>query len=182
MAKHKYAVDNKNKEHSSKAVGRSLPISTKHSVEICRCIRNKPIERAKNILKDAISKKKPIPFKRFKTISHKPGKMASGRYPVKASKEILQLVESAEANAQFKGLNVSNLIVSHICAHKASTPYHYGRQKRRKMKRTNVEILLEERSEEKKEKKTNKEMPKDNDHKQEAKKQKNPNKQEENKK
>ena len=58
--------------------------------------------------------------------------------------EFIKLIESAEANAQFKGLNTSKLVISHISANKASKAWHYGRKSRRKMKRTNVEVIVEE--------------------------------------
>jgi large subunit ribosomal protein L22 len=147
---YKYAFENYNKELMSRAVGNSLGISTKQSIEICNAIRCKSIVRAKTILEEAISEKKAIPFRRFnKDMGHKK-KIGPGRYPVKACTEILNLIKSAESNAQFKGLNTSNMIIKHICAHQASRPYHHGRQRGVKMKRTHVEIVLEETKTEKK--------------------------------
>ena len=142
MANYKYSA--KDSENAAKAVGRSLSISTKQSIEICNFIRKKQVQKAKMMLNDVIEKKIAVPFKRFTAVGHKPGKIASGRYPEKSAKEILKVLESAEKNAQFKGLNTSNLIISHTCAHKASRPWHYGRQRRIKMKRTHIEIIVEE--------------------------------------
>jgi large subunit ribosomal protein L22 len=150
--KYSYAIE-KIEENAAKACGKDLGISTKMAIEICNSLRYKKLDRAKSILKDAIDKKKAIPFKRFhRDLGHKPG-MAAGRYPVNACKEILRLLESTEANAVFKGLSAASLKVTHVCAKKASEPWHYGRHKRRKMKRTHVEIVLTEfkNKEEKKE-------------------------------
>ena len=60
--------------------------------------------------------------------------------------EIIKLMEDVEANAQFKGLNTSNLVIAHISAHKAGKAWHYGRKSRRKMKRTTIEIVVEEKA------------------------------------
>jgi large subunit ribosomal protein L22 len=107
-------------------------------------LRRKTTAKAKSILQEVIMKTNPVPFKRFSgDIGHKKG-ISAGRYPVKTAKEVLKLIQLAEANAQFKGLNTGNLTINHIAATKASRPWHYGRQRRRKMKRTNIEIMVEE--------------------------------------
>jgi len=145
------------KENTAKAMGISLPISTKQAVEICSFLRGKTIEQGKNILKSVIDKKAAIPFKRYnRDMGHKTG-MAAGRYPKKASSNILKLLESVEANAQNKGLTPPFKITK-ILANKAAKQWHYGRHLRTKMKKTHVEIVVEET--EKKENKTKKENKK----------------------
>ena len=132
------------KENTAKAMGISLPISTKQAVEICSFLRGKTIEQGKNILKSVIDKKAAIPFKRYnRDMGHKTG-MAAGRYPKKASSNILKLLESVEANAQNKNLDTNNLIIKKAIANKAGNQYHYGRQRRIKMKRTHLTIIVEE--------------------------------------
>jgi len=169
MAKYNYSVKKVEEENIAKAVGRALPISTKQSIEICAFIRKLPLEKAKKRLTDAINKTAAVPFKRFNDdMGHKKGKVAAGRYPEKACTEILKLLAAVEANAQFKGLNTSNLIISHICAHKAARPWHYGRQRRRKAKRTNVEIFVKEGAEKKKKETKKAEAPKKEDEKTKA--------------
>ena len=139
-----YTFNNYNKEHMARAVGMALPISFKQSVEICDFIKNKNINDAKKILQNVVHKKAAIPFRRYNhDLGHKK-KIGTGRYPEKASKWFINLIEDVEANAQFKGLNTSNLIIIHISAHKGGKAWHYGRKSRRKMKRTNVEIFVEE--------------------------------------
>jgi len=125
-------------EHMARGAGVALPISTKVSIEICNNIRKKTLGRAKVILQEAASMKKPIKYTRFTNgVGHKSG-MGPGRYPVKAATEILKLLETVEANAQFKGLNTSGLIITHISAKNAGNVWRYGRHRRRKMKRTHV--------------------------------------------
>ena len=134
-------------ENTAKVYGRNLSISTKQSVEICNNIKNKNVQKAKILLEKVIKKQEPIRMTRYiKDTAHKKG-IAAGRYPIKASTEILNLLKSAESNAQNKGFSTKDLIIKHISAHKASTPFHYGRKRRIKMKRTHVQIVVEEQKE-----------------------------------
>ncbi len=132
-------------EHSARAIGRSLPVSTKACVETCRSLRHKKTAEAKKLLEQVIAKKKAIPFRRFHSgLSHKK-EVGPGRYPLKSSLELLRLIESAEANAQFKGLATANLEITHIAAHQASRPFRFGRKRQRRAKRTTIEIIVAER-------------------------------------
>jgi len=149
MSPYKYSVTIN--EHRARAVGLLMPISTKQSIEICRLIRGKNIQKAKKILNEAKDMKKPIPYTRFtEGAGHKHG-IGPGKYPVKACNEILRLVNLVEANAQHKGLDTSSLEIIHICAKKGPKSWHYGRQSRIAMKRTHVEIVVEEKEIKKKE-------------------------------
>lgn len=154
MARHNYAYQQYNAEHMARAVGRDLSISTKHSIEICRFLRNRSVQKAKYILREVISKKQAVPAKIFRGgASHRPGKIAGGRYPINAASAILSVIENAEANAQQKGLNTANLVLVHFCAQKAAEPYHPGRFRGRKMKRSHVEVVLGEQAQKAEEKK-----------------------------
>jgi len=142
---HRYAAINLNKEKTAKVLGVGLAISLKQSVEICSAIRNKPLEKAKQLLTDVTTGKTPIAYTRFnKDVGHKTG-MGPGRYPVKAAGEFLKLLQSAESNAQFKGLNTAHLIVQHALAQNASRPFHAGRKRRRRMKRAHIQIVIAEK-------------------------------------
>ncbi|MBU1204931.1 MAG: 50S ribosomal protein L22 [Nanoarchaeota archaeon] len=143
MSQYKYSAAVN--EHRAKAVGLLMSISTKQSIEICNLIRRKNLQKAKKILNEVIDMKKPVPFKRFtEGAGHKHG-IGPGKYPVKACREILNLVNLVEANAQHKGLDTSSLEIIHICAKKGPKSWHYGRQSRIAMKRTHVEIVVEEK-------------------------------------
>ncbi|MBI3032413.1 50S ribosomal protein L22 [Candidatus Woesearchaeota archaeon] len=145
MADQHYAFKDYNKETMARVLGKSLPVSTKESVLICNALRYKPVTRALALLQNVIDKKEAIPYTRFnRDTAHRPGKMAAGRYPEKACGEILSLMKSAVANAQFKGFNTELLEVIHVCAHRASRPFRFGRQSRRQMKRTHIEIVIAE--------------------------------------
>ena len=131
-------------ESSAYAVGKNLDISFKEASEVCSFVRKKKVSFAKRMLDSVISQEICIPFKKYNDdLAHKPGTSA-GRYPIKCANEILKIIKSAENNALNKGLNTNDLVITHICAHKAATPYHSGRQRRRKMKRSHIEVVVKE--------------------------------------
>lgn len=145
---YKYAFQGFDKEKMAKAAGLDLPISFKNGTMVCNAVRGKSVVRAKKILNDAINMKMAIKFTRYNwNRGHKKG-IGSGKYPVKTCKEILAIIESAEANAHQKNLG-TELNIRHICVHNAARPFRYGRQRRRKMKRSHVEVVLEEIKEKK---------------------------------
>lgn len=140
-------------EKIAKAYGSALPISTKVSIEICNFIRGKNLNKSIALLKRVLELKEAVPYKRFDNdIGHKPG-IGAGRYPQKASTHIIRLLESVKANAQAKNLDTDNLKIIFLVANKGSRPWRYGRQRRRKAKRTHIIIHVEEIIEEKKGKK-----------------------------
>lgn len=134
------------KTNFAEVYGKSLPISKKVSVEICDFIRNKTLHKVKLQLQEITEMKRALPVRKFTTDvgSHKPG-MASGRYPIKATKSFLNLLNSLEANAGNKGLDINNLVVSFARADKAERRWHSGRKGRVKFKSTHVKLMVEER-------------------------------------
>lgn len=131
----------------SKAFGRGLPISTKHSVEICAFIRNKPVKQAIKQLELVLKKELAVPFKKFNfDRGHKKGRIAAGAYPQKATKDILDLLHNLEANAANQGMNVNSLVITKATASKASRPWHYGRMRRIRARRTHIILEAHESS------------------------------------
>ncbi len=127
------------------AKGSNLPISTKVSYEIGNAIRNKDVKKVIAFLERVGNYEEAVPYKRFNSdVGHKPGKMASGRYPLKAAEKFLAVIKNAVANAKDKGLNEETLQLVHVCANQGSSNWHYGRQRRRQMKSTNLEIVVKE--------------------------------------
>jgi len=142
---YKYAFKDYNAETMARCVVLAASVSTKHCIEICNHIKGRDLTRAKEILNDAIELKTAIPFKRFNHgIGHKKG-IGPARFAVKACTEMINGLKSCEANASNKGLNTSELIINHINAQMAARPWHYGRARRRKTKRTHIEIVLAEK-------------------------------------
>jgi len=127
---------------------KNLTISTKNSVEIANMIRNKKTARAKIMLEEVISLKKAVPYRRFdREVAHKTA-IGPGKFPINACMEILRLIKGAEANAKNIGLN-QNLYISSIIVNKGPMQWHPGRQKRRRMKNTHIQIILKEVNENK---------------------------------
>lgn len=144
-----YSFPAYNKDTMVRVMGRDIPISTKHSIELCTTLRHKNIAVAKKILEDAINEKRPIPFRRFTNgLGHKPG-MAAGRYPKNACERFLVMVKSLETNGQHKGLNTAHLVLIHTVANRGSRPYRPSRQRGRRMKNTHVELVAREEKERK---------------------------------
>ncbi len=144
MVRYRYTIEDFG-ENMARALGRDLPVSFKNSIEICNILRGKEITKAKRILERSINMEEAIPFRRFSEgAGHKPGKGA-GRFVPKTCKEILKIIKSAESNALDKGLG-SSLFIKHIAAQKAGSTFHYGRKRSRKMKRTHLEVVLEEKT------------------------------------
>ena len=133
------------------AFGRNLPISTKQAVEVCNFIRGKNIQKAKTILGEVIKMKTAVPFRRFnKDMGHKRGRIAAGRYPIKTSQHILGIINSAEINAQAKGMNSQNLFIKLIEANRGTGTQRYGRRRGISAKRTHIEVTLFEKEQKKK--------------------------------
>jgi large subunit ribosomal protein L22 len=144
----RYSIE-KDPDKSAKAFGRELQCSPRHSQNIARTIRGIPVKDAKKILEDIIALKRPIEFMTHRRrMGHKKG-MSSGAYPEKASRKILRILEDAENNAEYKGLDPENMIISHISTYKGRgieglMPRAYGRATNKTEQTTNVEIILEE--------------------------------------
>ena len=147
-----YSLNVHNIGEIAKASGRELRISPKATVEICRSIKNMRVDEAKRFLQDVIEKKRPVIYRRYtKKVPHRSNIQGwyAGRYPVKASLAILQILDNAEANAQNKGLDVEKLKILHIASSrgrtlKRYTPRAFGRTSPRFDVLCHVEIALAE--------------------------------------
>ena len=141
----------------ARAVLESVPMSYKSATMIARTIKNMELKKAQELLKHVIEKKKAIRFTRYnQEQAHRPN-IGPGRYPIKAARLILKLLEEVEANAQYLGLDTSSLTIIHVSAKKASSPYHYGRRRGIEMKRSTIEVVVSEYKQEEKKKKGKKE-------------------------
>ncbi|MCK4555046.1 MAG: 50S ribosomal protein L22 [Candidatus Aenigmarchaeota archaeon] len=131
----------------AKVCAKAVKISFKQAREIGRLIKGKKSSAAIKYLEEVVVLKKPVPFGRFNTnMAHRSG-MSSASYPVNASKKMIELLQSAEKNAEYKGLEVKNLYVKNVWATRASS---YTTPKRspfrgRSKKSANISLLLEER-------------------------------------
>jgi large subunit ribosomal protein L22 len=140
-------------ETTSRALGKELNISPKKSVEVCRAVRGMKVEAAKSLLSDVIDGKRAISFKRYKkTVSPKRNafpRPGPGRYPRNVSKAVLKVLQSAQDNAEFKGLDSENMKIVTIAAHRGTVtegqmPRAHGRSSQWNQETTTIEVVLSE--------------------------------------
>ncbi|MDA7464558.1 hypothetical protein N8996_07205, partial [Candidatus Poseidonia alphae] len=125
------------------ATARSVQVDmhVKHCFEVCRAIKNKTAGEAiaflNQVLKidsnraDVRRKAAAVPFrlgsgnKRKRRsgpsmVGHRKGGIGPGRFPVKASREIIKVIESAMENAryQYEDIDAEEMLITHIAAHR----------------------------------------------------------------
>ncbi len=121
-----------------------IPISTKHSIALCKFIKGKSIKKALSDLELVMEKRKPIPMKG--EIPHRRGKgMASGRFPVKTAKNFHVLLKSLQGNATYN--EIENPVIVEAVSNQGSRPY--GRFGRVRKKRTHIKIIAKEKTQSK---------------------------------
>ena len=155
MPKWGYTITELDPERTAKASGRELRISHKAAREVCNSIRGLQLNQAKDLLRQVILKKRAIPYRKYnKKLGHRHGleNAFTGRYPVKAAQKILEVLEGAESNAEFKGLDVEKTRVIHASAFvgmkiKRMIPRAFGRSSPKTDKLCHLEIVLEETKE-----------------------------------
>ena len=148
----RYSIKVEDEERIAKASLREVSISPKHAVEIAREIRGKMLDDARRYLEDVVAMKRPVPFKRYnKKVPHRRGLEGwpAGRYPVKAAKFFLKLLDNLENNAEFKGLDTSRLKIIHCVAlkgrkRKKYIPRAFGRSSPYFDTLTHIEIIAME--------------------------------------
>lgn len=134
---------------TAKALGKEMPVSPKFAREVAAMVRGMNVETARTALEEVIDKKRPVPLRRYnKRVSHKAG-VGPGRYPVKAAKAILGVIDSAVANAEYKGLTVSNMSIATISVSRGQVipgrmPRAHGRATEWNQDTVNVEVIIQE--------------------------------------
>lgn len=110
-----------------KAQLHDLNCSYKDLSQVLLSIKGKNIKQAKSILNDAIEMKKAIPFVKFAgRLGHRSELRGQrGKYPKKECKIAIQLLDNAVANAVVKGLDESNLIITHSASYKQNVLKRY---------------------------------------------------------
>lgn len=125
---------------------KNVGMSTKHAIAICKFIKFKTISQAVQDLQEVLNKKKAIPMKG--EIPHRKGKMMSGRYAEKATKNFMKIVRSLGANAVAN--EMEEPVIVKAVANLAYRPYtRFGRGRK---KRTHVTLEAKEKKGNKKSK------------------------------
>jgi large subunit ribosomal protein L22 len=136
----------------ARARGVEVPISPKKTYEVLNAIRGLPLDRARTVLEDAAALRRAIPFRRYnQETAHHIG-VGPGRYATKVVKNILKVLENAEENAEYEGMDTDRLYVKIAASargriRRASMPRAHGRATQWNEQTTNIEIVLAERKE-----------------------------------
>jgi len=152
MPRYGYSV-HPDPEKTAIASAREIPIKPKHAVNVCRHIKGMRLEQAKTFLEGVVREENAVPFFRhIRTINHRRGKLGPGLYPVKAAGAILKVLEGAESNAEYKGLDPEKMFVSHAACMRAPTqqgqmPRAQGRATPWNTHMSHIEIVISEREE-----------------------------------
>ncbi|WP_254863362.1 50S ribosomal protein L22 [Halovivax gelatinilyticus] len=150
-----YSVD-ADPDATAKAMLRERHMSHKHSKEIAREIKGKTVGDAQTYLEAVIDGERSVPFK-----SHNSGTghrsdidgWDAGRYPEKASKAFLDLLENVAANAEHQGFDGETMEIAHVAAHKVGEsigrkPRAMGRATAWNTPQVDVEIVVTQAEEE----------------------------------
>ena len=140
---------------TARAYGRDLDVSPKSGRNVARHIKGMPVARAKLFLEEVAAVKTPVPFTvRMRKIHHRRGTgFGPGKYPVGVAKAFLKVLSSAEANAEYKGLDKERLVITHCTAYqgtvnKAMTPRAQGRATPHYNRLCNLELIVTQTEEE----------------------------------
>ena len=147
-------------------------LHVKHCFEVARAIKHRTageaIEFLNKVLKiesdrpDIRKKAVAVPFrlgsgnkKRKRSgpsmVGHRKGGIGPGRYPVKASKLMIKLINSCMENArhQYEDIDPEEMVITHCAAHRGTikrgfTPRARGRASPKNHYKVNLEIFLED--------------------------------------
>jgi large subunit ribosomal protein L22 len=140
-------------ESTARARGKDLRVSYKNSIAVCDAIRGMQIENAKDYLDQVMKKETPVPYrKHHRHLNHRKGTgFGPGKYPVNAAKAVLDLINVAENNAEYKGLDPENMFIAHISAYRGRIFQGWrsrarGRTTPWNTVSTNIELIIQEQN------------------------------------
>ncbi|MEB3816892.1 MAG: 50S ribosomal protein L22 [Desulfurococcales archaeon] len=155
MPRWSYSLKFRDETKIAKAMMWDVPVHPKVMREVAEAIKGMRLAEAKRFLERVIEKKEAIPFRRAHgKQAHRRGLADRwgwpvGRYPVKAAKYMLKLLNNVENNAEDKGLEIENLRIIHVAAHKGITlkrwmPRAYGRASPKNRVHSHIEVIVRE--------------------------------------
>ncbi|HEX9915908.1 MAG TPA: 50S ribosomal protein L22 [Candidatus Bathyarchaeia archaeon] len=152
MPSWKYSVQGLDPDKTAIASGRDLRIKPKVAREICHQLKGMKLGEAKTYLEGVVEMKVAVPYYRYRSrIPHRKELQGhdAGRFPQKTAGEILKILNSVEANAEFKGLYADKLRIVHVAAHRGRVirkyiPRAFGRASPYYKHLTHIEVAVEE--------------------------------------
>ena len=155
----RYSVEPDAAVPHSKSRGSHLRVHFKHCREIAHHIKGMPVGKALKFLDDVLAFKAIVPFTRYtggigRKAQAKQSKSAGdkGRWPVKATAVVKDLLSNAIANGETKGLDSEKLYISHAQCNRAPpgrrrTYRAHGRIGKYASQPAHIEIILTEKKE-----------------------------------
>ncbi|CAK9438192.1 60S ribosomal protein uL22 [Lodderomyces beijingensis] len=150
----RYAAQPSNPAKSASARGKGFRVSFKNTRETAQAVNGWKLLKAQQYLDQVLDHQRAIPFRRF---NHSIGRTGQGkefgvtkaRWPAKSVNYIKSLLQSAQSNAEAKGLDVEKLTISNIQVNQAPkgrrrTYRAHGRINAYKSSPSHIEITLTE--------------------------------------
>jgi large subunit ribosomal protein L22 len=139
-------------EDIARAKASEVDISPKHAFEIARFIRRMRTDEAIEYLNRVVAMEKAIPLRVYnKKVPHRRGlaRWHTGRYPQKAARIYIRLLNAAKKNAEYIGLDAANTRIVHVQAnrgrrHEAFFPRAMGRATPKNRETVNIEVIVRE--------------------------------------
>ena len=154
MVKKNYQAKTRDEKKAAKAIAKNQPVSTKYATELCREIKGKKVSKIEKRLERIRDQKEFLPLRTYnRKVAHRKGDsvsgVKSGRFPKILCETMINILESVKSNADFKGLDSENLLVTHCFAsrgfaRRGMQPKGHISGKRRKKKSTHIEVIVEE--------------------------------------
>ncbi|KPI42927.1 60S ribosomal protein L17 [Cyphellophora attinorum] len=154
----RYAPQHITPAKSARSRGSYLRVSFKNTRETAQAINGWKVQRAIKYLENVQELKECVPMRRYagstgRSAQGKNFGVSKARHPVKSAEFLLDLLKNAEANADTKGLDTSNLVVKHIQVNQAPkqrrrTYRAHGRINPYMSNPCHVELILTEGAEE----------------------------------
>ena len=155
----RYSVEPDAAVPHSKSRGSHLRVHFKHCREIAHHIKGMDAAKADKFMGNVIAFKDIVPFTKYtggigRKAMAKQHKAAGdkGRWPVKATQVVKDLLSNAVANAESKGMDTEKLYISHAQVNRAPpgrrrTYRAHGRIGKYASQPAHIELILSERSE-----------------------------------
>ncbi|KAJ5744491.1 hypothetical protein N7533_009361 [Penicillium manginii] len=154
----RYAAQEIENAKSARARGSYLRVSFKNTRETAQAINGMKLNKALTYLDNVTKKSMAIPMRRYagstgRTAQGKQFGVSKARWPVKSAEFLIDLLKNAEANADTKGLDTSNLVVQRIQVNQAPkqrrrTYRAHGRINPYMSNPCHIELILTEANEE----------------------------------
>lgn len=154
MAKRHYQMQNFDDKKVVKIMAKNRPISLKYAAELTREMKGQKVTKIEGLLNRIIVMKDYLPLRKYnKRMGHRKGEAKSktkiGKYPIRLAKVFLKLLAELKANADYKGFNAENLLITHAFVCEGFRRYSGQSQgrisgKRRRQKAVHVELMAVE--------------------------------------